>query len=292
MTPTLTELEPTEAPPSWLGDHPIAGSVAITVLTGVALQLTHMIDFQDRVAEVVGWNVSVRFIDFGFRTILGALVVLAVLPWLFGHTGRRGWLGSYLRYLRLNSGPVPHLTYAGSAMSVFIMLALITSLAAGSGAFRAEPDFVLEESRWFVLILALVPAIWEELAFRGLMLSNLQWRFRPWVAILGSSALFGLFHVSNLLLRDLGEVVPEMILATVMSVGWGYLVVKTNSVIPAMVSHYFVNVFIELLLDPDLSESAGGAIFGSLTIIYPLLTVVAVWALCRRNQEGAVTRSP
>ncbi len=131
MNPTPLELESAEKPTTWLSEHLIAGSLAVAVLTGVALQLTHMIDFQERVADVVGWNVSVRFIDFAFRTALGALIVLAALPWLFGHTGRRPWLADYLRYLRLNGGPAPRFTIIGSAVSVSVMLTLIVGLAAG-----------------------------------------------------------------------------------------------------------------------------------------------------------------
>ena len=78
----------------------------------------------------------------------------------------------------------------------------------------------------------------------------------------------------------------EMILAAVVSVGWGYAVVKTGSVAPAMVSHYCMNVFIELLLAPELSDSAGAAIFGSLIIAYPILTVIAVWLLGRRHRAA------
>ena len=37
--------------------------------------------------------------------------------------------------------------------------------------------------------------IWEELFFRGMLLSVLQQRFGSWVAVLGSAALFGAFHV-------------------------------------------------------------------------------------------------
>ena len=297
MTPTRIDLELTETRRTWLADHPIAGCLVIAVLTGVALQLTHMIDFQERIAGVVGWNVSVRFIDFAFRTVLGALTVLALLPWLFGHVGRRPWFPNYLRYLRLGVGPSAGFTFAGSLVSASVLLVVIAGLSAANGALRGEPDFVLDESRWFVLILALVPALWEELAFRGLMLSNLRRRFRPWTAILTSALLFGLFHISNLLLREPEEVFPEMVLATGIAVGWGYLVVKTGSVLPAMVSHYLINVFIELLVDPDLSESASAAIFGSLIIVYPLLTIIATWAIDRRRvmQSGtgrASSRSP
>ncbi|MDJ0954419.1 MAG: CPBP family intramembrane metalloprotease [Acidimicrobiia bacterium] len=285
MTRTLPDSGRTDAQVSWLGKHPIAGSLVIATLTGVALQLTHMIDFQERVAAVVGWNVSVRFIDLGFRTVLGAVVVFGLLPWLFGYVRSRPWFGSYLRHLRLSRGLALRPALAASAASVGIMAILIVGLAARFDVLRGDLDFVLEDSRWFILILALVPGLWEELAFRGLMLSNLDRRYRPWIAILLSSLFFGLFHISNLLLRDFDQVIMEMMLAAAVSIGWGYAVVKTGSVLPAMVSHYCINVFIGLLLAPELSESAGAAIFGSLTIVYPILTVIAVWWIDRRHRS-------
>ena len=284
MTRTLTDSGRTEARSSWLGKHPIAGSVVIAALTGVALQLTHVIDFQERVAVLVGWNLSVRFVDFGFRMVLGAAVVLGLLPWLFGYVRSRPWFGGYLRHLRFTSGFGSRHALAASAASVVIMAVLIVGLAARFDVLRGDLDFVLEDSRWFILILALVPGLWEELAFRGLMLSNLQQHHRPWSAILISSLFFGLFHISNLLLRDIDQVIMEMIMAAAVSIGWGYAVVKTGSVLPAMVSHYCINVFIELLLAPELNDSAGAAIFGSLTIAYPILTVIAVWWIDRRHR--------
>ncbi len=289
MTPTLTDSGRTETGISWLGNHPIAGSAVIAALTGVALQLTHVIDFQDRVAALVGWNLSVRFADFGFRMALGAVVVLGLLPSVFGYVRSRPWFGSYLRRLRLTSGPTRRFTLRASAASVVIMVALIGGLAASFDVLRVDVDFVLDDSRWFVVILALVPALWEELAFRGLMLTNLQQRHHRWTAIVTTALFFGLFHISNLLLRDFDQVIMEMTMAAAVSIGWGYAVVKTGSVVPGIVSHYCMNVFIELLLAPELSDSAGAAIFGSLTIAYPILTVVAVWLLGRRHRAATPT---
>jgi membrane protease YdiL (CAAX protease family) len=286
MTPVLIDPGQTEAGTSWLSKHPIAGSVVIAALTGVALQLTHMIDLQERVAALVGWNLSVRFVDLGFRTASGAVLVLGLLPWLFGYVRPRPWLSGYLRRLRVTSGPAPRFTLWASAASVIIMAALIVGLAARFDVLRGDLDFVLEDSRWFILILALVPGIWEELAFRGLMLFNLQQRYHRWIAIVITSLFFGLFHISNLLLRDVDQVIMEMIMAAVVSVGWGYAVVKTGSVVPAMISHYSMNVFIGLLLAPELSESASAVIFGSLTIVYPILMVIAVRLLGRRHRAA------
>ncbi len=279
---TRTQLDPNGARGStWLGEHPIAGSVAITVLTGLGLQLTHLVDFQERVAAVVGWNLWLRFIDFGFRTICGVLVVLIILPFLFGYRRDPPWLLRYLRRIRLVPGDAPRLTVMATAASAAILVALLIGAGASLGALEINPNYWINDARWFIVILALVPGIWEELAFRGLMLTNLQQRYHPWVAIAVSGVFFGLMHFTNLVLREPSQVVFEVIMATTVGIAWGYLTVKTGSVIPAMILHYLVNMLIELMLEPELSDTAGAAIFGSITIAYPVLTIVAVWWLAR-----------
>jgi membrane protease YdiL (CAAX protease family) len=287
MGSILTRSETTTARGAWLGGHPLVGAAAVAVLAGAALQLTHVIGFQDRVAAFIGWGVAVLWLDLGFRTLLGAVVVLAVLPWLFGYSRSRPWFGEYRRRLRATAGSSPGHTIGASVASVSIMAALIVGTAFAVGVRLADPAAALASWRWFMVVLALVPGLWEELAFRGLILSNLQDRYRPWVAIAISSLLFGLFHISNLLLRGPDQVIMEMVMAAVVSLAWGYAVVATGSVIPAIASHYFINVFIELLLPAALSESASAAIFGSLTFAYPVLTIIAVWWICRpRHTTG------
>ena len=81
-------------------------------------------------------------------------------------------------------------------------------------------------------------------------------------------------------------------MAAAVSVAWGYAVVRTGSVVPAMVSHYCLNVLIELVLTPGMSEMAGAAVFGSLTIAYPLLTIGAVWLLGRLRVGTTKPESP
>jgi membrane protease YdiL (CAAX protease family) len=281
MASTLTSSEVTTARGVWLADHPLVGAAAVAVLAGAALQLTHVIGFQDRVAAVIGWGVGVLWLDFGFRTLLGAVVVLAVVPWLFGYSRSRPRFGEYRRRLRVTAGSSPGHTIGASVASVVIMAALIVGTATAVGVRLEGPAAALASWRWFMVVLALVPGLWEELGFRGLILSNLQDRYRPWVAIAITSLLFGLFHISNLLLRGPDQVIMEMVMAAVVSLAWGYAVVKTGSVIPAIASHYCINVFIALLLPADLSESASAAIFGGLTIAYPILTIIAVWWLFR-----------
>lgn len=268
---------------TWFATHPLSGGLLITSLTGLGLQLTHIIDFQVRVAELVGWTLRVRFIDFAFRNVLGALVLVAVLPYLFGHLRRREWFRPYRRHIRLVSGPTPRLTAAAAATSVLTLAVLLVGLAGALDVLHLDIEFWLEDSRWFIVILSVVPGIWEELAFRGLMLSNLLQRYHPWIAVVATAFLFGLMHFTNLLLREPGDVLFEVTMATAVGIAWGYMTVKTGSVLPAMASHYMINVLIGLTLDPDLSETASAVIFGSVTVAYPVVTIITMWWLAQRS---------
>src|SRR5262249_30234387 len=47
----------------------------------------------------------------------------------------------------------------------------------------------------YLLVLALLPAVCKELAFRGFILSGLSRRFHPWAAVFLSAFLFALFQM-------------------------------------------------------------------------------------------------
>lgn len=74
-------------------------------------------------------------------------------------------------------------------------------------------------------------------------------------------------------------------MATAAGVAWGYVTVVTRSVVPAMVLHYMINVALGLMLQTTFSDPASTAIFGSLTIVYPILTILTVRWLAKRRTK-------
>lgn len=86
-----------------------------------------------------------------------------------------------------------------------------------------------------VFTTALIPAFFEELLFRGLVLTNLLPYGRT-TAILGSALLFGLMH------QNAGQ----LLYATVAGLVLGYLYVKTRSIFGCILLH-FVNNFSSVL---------------------------------------------
>jgi sodium transport system permease protein len=85
---------------------------------------------------------------------------------------------------------------------------------------------------WAVLaVLALAPAICEELAFRGFILSGLRHMGHRWGAIVASSIFFGAAH----------GILQQSLAACAVGIVIGYLAVQTGSVLPGMLFHFVYN---------------------------------------------------
>ena len=87
-------------------------------------------------------------------------------------------------------------------------------------------------------ITAVLPAIFEEFAHRGVLLSGLEYRGSERTAIILCAVMFGLMHTNP----------SQMIFATFGGLVFAYVVVKTDSIIPAMCAH-FANNAISVFLD-------------------------------------------
>jgi sodium transport system permease protein len=78
-----------------------------------------------------------------------------------------------------------------------------------------------------VLYVAVLPAICEELAFRGMLLNGLRRKFRPAALVLGIGIIFGLFHMT------LYRIAPTAALGMILTA----IALMTGSVFPGMLLH-------------------------------------------------------
>ncbi len=82
-----------------------------------------------------------------------------------------------------------------------------------------------------LLVVALTPAVCEEMLFRGVILHSLQARYRVPSAIIATAVLFGIFHMSAV------KFLPTGFLGLLLCL----IVWKTGSIYPAMVMHFVNN---------------------------------------------------
>lgn len=87
-----------------------------------------------------------------------------------------------------------------------------------------------------LLVTAIIPAFSEEFLFRGIILGKLR-KYGDSFAVIVSALMFGLIH---------GNIV-QFPFAFVCGLGFGLLVVKTNSLLPSMIAHFLNNLLSSIL---------------------------------------------
>ncbi len=114
-----------------------------------------------------------------------------------------------------------------------------------------------------VLVFALMPAITEELAFRGYILSGLERTYSKGTAIVLSALLFGFLHVLISLFQQLFG-------ATLLGLVIGLIAIRTRSLWPGVLFHFINNAL--GLLTPELAK-------------HPRLATLSSW-LFRDQSDG------
>jgi uncharacterized protein len=102
--------------------------------------------------------------------------------------------------------------------------------------------------------ISIVPAICEELMFRGFIQKSFELRFRPLLAILITSVFFGAYHVNPYLFLPL----------TILGFYIGYSAYKTNSILVPVILHFlnnFLSVVMHYIFGSD-SELIGTKVTG------------------------------
>jgi membrane protease YdiL (CAAX protease family) len=139
---------------------------------------------------------------------------------------------------------------------------------------------------WFVFIFALIPGIWEEIAFRGIILSFLLSKYSVRKAAIFDGILFSVFHIFNYLIlgQDLDSVLLQSIAAIFVGVSLSFLVIKTNSLLPAILIHYSIDVtlFISGFIF-DLSDSNSALIFVVLSLIVLPPILISLFTIIFEN---------
>lgn len=135
---------------------------------------------------------------------------------------------------------------------------------------------------WLLFLVALVPAVCEELAFRGMILQGLQESYGKWGSIVLGAGLFGLFHLS---METAIRFLPTFWLGLVL----GYVVWNTRSLFPSMLQHLVNNGMAVLLVSsPALREvllSAAGQPRWWVIVLAPLALVAGHWLLPKRARH-------
>ncbi len=116
---------------------------------------------------------------------------------------------------------------------------------------------------------AIIPALVEEFAFRGIMLGSLK-KFGEGFAVLVSSVLFGAMHGNF----------QQIPFAFLVGLILGFITVKTKSIIPAMIIHCYNNA-VSVIFDyafEGVSVLMQNVIY---TVFLSVMLLVGIFAICK-----------
>lgn len=177
--------------------------------------------------------------EWPWAAVVTGCLLLMMLLWLSGRSWPRTTSAFRRWHLRLWR-PAPGAWSGDNLTSVLGLIGALIALTVmwvfmGTGGptvdLSAYPTTAI---RFSVLLMGpLVAGVVEEMAFRGYMQSHLE-RVGPTFAILVTSVLFALAHATHGL-AYLVAVAPGFFLASVV---YGYLALKSGSILPGMALHF------------------------------------------------------
>ncbi len=233
-----------------LVNHPWLSLATFLVLSVLVLGVSGTL-----LSQLLGLPVDSRTTGF-INSLLSHIVVLFVItPFVLRLPSGSRSFASYLQDIGLTKLRPPGRLLL-LALSCYVILAV--SQAAGSVAYRVSEGLpVTSEFLRRVLDVSgdlppqslsplfSLPSAFEEVGFRGVILTLFLASYTRRWSILISACAFAVLHVLNLL----GGREPIWVLGQIgwsfcMGVFYGYLFVRTGSLIPPMIVHYLGNVFI------------------------------------------------
>jgi sodium transport system permease protein len=220
------------------------------------------------------------FSDLALRVVISLVVVIALPAILMTLFLTSGWKRTLLlqRPRALKSIPVAVLLAIVLHPVVHSLQYVVQALYPVSDAVTTYAKFLAglfdnAPYSWlpFVLI-AVLPALCEELAFRGFILSGLRHLGHKWWAIVLSAVFFGVAH----------GLLQQSIMASLLGVVLGFLAVQTGSLIPCILFHLTHNGVTLWSAQFDFSAQTFAR--------YPVLTLFV--QPLRDGQEGFVYAWP
>jgi membrane protease YdiL (CAAX protease family) len=144
---------------------------------------------------------------------------------------------------------------------------------------------------WLLLLVAVTPAVCEELVFRGVLFQGLAGEERMWRTVAVSALVFGAFHLS-------GETAIRFLPTAWIGVLMGIVVWRTRSIFASMLMHFVNNGFAVVVVSrPEVRRalmSATGEPNWWVVALAPLALAAGLWLLPRRAPpsppETPVTR--
>lgn len=280
-------------------EQPLLFGLVLTLLYGLIAYLPEILDLENVLfAGNLSPFASIFFVFVSRFTLSGILWILLLpiaLYYMKGTSSR-----NFVYSIRLHPNKMASrnillgIIVSFSFFICVVFTAILLGVYTSNFSLLVSPDYE-NGLGWFIFIFALIPGIWEEIAFRGIILTFLLSKYSVRKALIFDGLLFALFHIFNYLIlgQDLLSVLLQSIAAIFVGVTLAYLTIKTGSILPAIIIHYSIDVtlFISGFIF-DFSNDDSTLIFALLSlIVIPPLLIYIFTLIFENDSKGDTTGS-
>ena len=140
------------------------------------------------------------------------------------------------------------------------------------------------EGGWLVLtfiVVALLPALFEEIFFRGILLKGMQ-SFGVWGAVLISGAYFSIYHQNP----------PQTVYQFICGAAFALVAIRSGSILPTVLSHFLNNAFILVLQALNVQAFTGVGYIVYLCVCIVCLLAAAIYFIFIDKSNALYTQAP
>lgn len=263
---------------------PFVGAIIVMILYAIFLfipefaELLVLIPLFDKLSYL-----AILFIDFAFVFGFLALLLLYIVPKGLNLPSKNLTFIEYVKEIGLGKGRKLGKNIAIGFISFLIFSGVVLLGGIILGDYTFIPEIIFSNPNffnlgWFLLIAMLIPGIWEEVAFRGVIIPNLERKFSNRTIILTSGIIFGLAHSVNFIIVLFGGnpiyTALQLIYAACLGFAFAYMFLRTRSLYPCIILHYLVDSFGQLFLNVSFTEEISLILYLLLFVgVLPMLTI-------------------
>ena len=243
------KIHPQEEERFCFSNHPWISLVALNFTVILMIVLVAI------AANLIGVSENAPYRPLIIPTLAHLLMLFVIAPFVFQPPNGKTTFRKYLEDIRLSRiQPFLPLLILGVSSSLIILLVLaansfiyriIQGLPLSPTFLRNVIDLKADLPPDSLSYIVSFPSIFEEVSWRGVMLVLFLRRYSVKQSILITSLGFGLMHFINLIFGvDPSFVIRQVILGSALGFFYGYLVLRADSLMPTMLFHFLVNMFI------------------------------------------------
>ena len=176
--------------------------------------------------------------------------------------------------------------FAGVLLALVVGALLTPVFPQSAESLKAMDEMIKEQPVWvIILVMSVMPAIGEEFLFRGFLMGTLREKCRPWVAVIATTLIFAVYHMSLL----------KMFTISIIGLGFTVAAYMTGSIFVSMMMHFinnFTSVMISLYPEqvgkmfPALMKETLGVVEIVVITLIGVVLAVAGWLLVRGEKKA------